>query len=224
MKKLNLMNRVKLTRVIACLACLFFLAGVGNATPILYDNLSSQSAGVDPVAGWTYNETVYMPPLFDSFSVGPVGPEGTTLLEVQLLLKSGGSSSGAFSVALYSDSGNTIPSPGTVLDPIGTMEDSSLTSDLSVVDFFTAYHSVADTRYWIGLSPIGSSTAEWSWSLDQDALGVDGEYFGQDDVILSNVYGPYQMCVITPIPGAVWLLGSGLAALGLWRRRKFFKA
>ena len=46
MKKLNLMSRVKLTGAIAFLACLFFLAGVANATPIIYDNLGS-TYGVD---------------------------------------------------------------------------------------------------------------------------------------------------------------------------------
>ncbi|MFI5331708.1 MAG: choice-of-anchor R domain-containing protein, partial [Desulfobaccales bacterium] len=125
-----------------------------------------------------------MPPLFDSFSVGPVGPEGTTLLDVQLLLKSSsssGSSSGFFSVALYSDSGNHQPSPGTLLQLIGTLNDGSLTSDLSVVDFPTAYHLDADTRYWIELSSTDGSTAEWSWSYDQSGIGVAGEYFGHDN-------------------------------------------
>lgn len=225
MKKLNLMNRVKLTGATA-FACLFFLAGVAHAS-IICDNLSSASNGGDPVAGWTLDGWVNLPPLFDSFSSGPVD---TTLLDVQLMLR-GTPSSGSISVAIYSDS-NT--SPGTLLHTIGTLSDNLLPSTLSVVDFYTAYPLAADTRYWIEVNSINDSTAVWSWSKDQDALGVAGEYFGHaayfpgytttKDWVYSTNDGAYQLAVITPLPGAVWLLGSGLAGLGLWRGRKRFRA
>ncbi len=224
MKKLNLMSRVKLTGAIAFLACLFFLAGVANASIFLYNNLGFPSDGVDPVAEtWTdqYN-TVQSPPLFDSFSSGPAD---TTLLDVQLRLRRDLPTFGSISVALYNDSGNPLPSPGTMLgDPLGTIDDTSLSSDFSVVDVFTSRHLDANTRYWIELSSTDGSSAVWSWSFDQSGIGVAGEYFGHDGSVLPNIYGPYQMVVITPLPGAVWLLGSGLAGLGLWRGRKFFKA
>ncbi len=223
MKKLNLMKRAKLTGAITLLACLFFLAGVANALPVLYDNLGSTSDGVDPVAGWTDpNGTVNLPPLFDSFFSGPMD---TTLLDVQLRLRRDSSSSGSISVALYSDSGNPLPSPGTIIGlPLGTIYDTSLSSDFSVVDVPTSRHLDANTRYWIELSSTDGSSAVWSWSFDQSGIGVAGEYFGHDGTVLPNIYGPYQMQVITPLPGAVWLFGSGLAGLGLWRGRKRFKA
>ena len=121
MKKLNLMNQVRLKGAIAGLACLFFLAGVANANTIIYDNLDSTYGGYDSLTGWG-------PPLFDSFSAGSTD---TTLLEVQLKLR-GSPSPGSLSVALYSDSNR---SPGKLLCTIGTLSDKALPSTWSVVDF-----------------------------------------------------------------------------------------
>jgi hypothetical protein len=227
MKKLNLMSQVKLTGAIAFLACLFLLTGFANAF-VIYDNLGS---AYDPTYNGYDQLTKWGAPLFDSFSVGSVGPQGTTLLDVQLRLRRD-SSSGSLSVALYSDA-NT--SPGTLLHVIGTLSDKSLPTNFSVVDFPTNYHLDANTRYWIELNSSDGSTAEWAWSPDQAALGVAGEYFGcyydgmtyvyQNNSIFDGVqYGAYEMRVIIPLPGAVWLLGSGLAGLGLWRARKIFQA
>ena len=219
MEKLNLMNRGKLTGAIALLACLFCLAGVANST-IIYDNLGSSYAGYDPLTGWTdaYGR-VLSPALYDSFSVGA---DSTNLLDVQLMLR-GSPSSGSFSVSLYSDSS---ASPGKLLCTIGTLSDNALPLSWSVVDLSLAspYDLAADTRYWLVLNSTNSSTAEWSWSPDQEALGVAGEYCGHGGWVYENTAGPYQMRLIVPLPGAVWFLGAGLAGLGLWRGRKLFKA
>ena len=85
-------------------------------------------------------------------------------------------------------------------------------------------------------SAVGTTgAAAWSWSSDDNALGVTGEYYGhaayvpgypttQGPVYSTNAYGACRMAVITPLPPALSLLGSGLAGLGLSRGRKRFKA
>ena len=164
MIKLNLMNQVRLKGAIAGLACLFFLAGVANANTIIYDNLDSTYGGYDSLTGWG-------PPLFDSFAAGSTD---TTLLEVQLKLR-GSPSPGSLSVALYSDSNR---SPGKLLCTIGSLSDKALPSTWSVLDFWltSPYPLAADTRYWVVLTSINSSTAEWSWTPDQGDLGAAGDF------------------------------------------------
>jgi hypothetical protein len=225
MKKLNLMSQVKLTGAIILLACLFCLAGAANAT-VIYNNLYSPSDGVDSLTVYG-PPPAYGPPLFNSFSTGV---NDFYLLDVQLLLKRDTVAHGSFTVDIYSDNNNK-PNLGTPpLFQIGNQSDTVLTSTLSVVEFFldSPCHLAANTRYWLVLTSTDGSAAEWSWSADQTALGVAGEYFGQDgdDYIYPNYdSGPYQMRLSDiPLPPSLLLFGSGLAGLGLLRLRKLFQA
>jgi len=209
----------KLEVAIILFVPLFCLASAVSAD-VLYDNLSSYSEGVDSLA-------VLGPPLFNSFSTGP---SGFNLVDVKLLL-TGRPSPGSLSVSVYSDSSTL---PGTPLLTIGTLSDNALPSTLSAVDFAlgSPYALSANTRYWLVLGSTNGSTVLWSWSLDQSAVGVAGEYFGHESVAFLNTVGPYQMGLsgtsaapdppptsATPEPATMILLGSGLiGVLGLKRK------
>jgi hypothetical protein len=179
----------------------------------LYNNLNSDSNGTDSVFSFG--------PLADSFSTGN---SSFTLVGIGLKLVDVGDPAGSFTIQLLSD--NNI-SPGNPLYTIATVLDSSLTNSLQDYFFNLETPQVLDpnTRYWIQLSSTDGSTAYWSWSVDQNGVGVQGEYFANINGIFTNDNGPYQMQVSDqllgiPEPGTLALLITGMAgALGGVRRR-----
>jgi hypothetical protein len=229
LKKLNLLSPVKLTGVITLTACLFFLAGAAGAT-VLYDNLSSPSGSV-----WTI--TNFGGGLYNSFSTGAGSFE---LRRVELLVAGSAepAETDSFSVDLYSavtvsDDKSTLNT--TFLQHIGTVSDSTLTPDYSLVtlNLPSACSLAANTRYWVGLTSAASS-AGWVYAADSNGVGVAYEYWadnypGYPEVVANigdNGYStyPFQMRVSdVPLPASVLLLGSGLLGLGLlrlWGREK----
>jgi hypothetical protein len=184
----------------------------------LYNNLGAVSDGTDPL--------IFLGPLADSFSTGAA----TTLNDVKLLLGTSFIDTSSSSVSLLSDNGT---SPGSLIEHLGTISDSSLPmGSLAVVDFanFTPVALAANTRYWIELSSTDFSSAVWSFSDDISGPGVAGEFFSNDHGVMPDTLSPFQMRVNTissssvPEPSTLTLGVLGIGTLVVLRLRSYAKA
>lgn len=202
---------------IAALSIFAAVCGIAFATPahadiISFDNLNGTPVDADSIA--TYG------PIAGSFSTA--GFE-SALTQVSLKL-SGTPDSGSVIVRLLSDSST---SPGSVLNTIGTLDDSLLSSTLSnyTLALATPFDLAANTRYWIELTSNGSS-ANWAWSGDISGPGVAGEYLSNINGVFANSSeAPYQMQVqvlsSVPEPSGYAILGFGLLGVVAAIRRRY---
>lgn len=208
---------MKLRLIQTCVlgALAFSITLAAHATS-LYNNLAAVSSGADGVAisGFTND----FGPLADSFSTGSSAVALTSVtLDLQATNPGDG---GIFTVTLDSDNST---SPGSALETIGTISDSSLTSSLADYTLTTDFALSADTRYWIELSSLSpTSSAYWSWSTDTSGTGVANEFFWNQGGVHPNSDSPYQMDVEAgaPEPSSLLLLGSGLMMLAAPLRRR----
>jgi hypothetical protein len=200
--------------VLGVFCCLCLNAAVSAG--IIHDNLGAASDGADDVAGFG--------PFAASFTSSS---SIESLTEVKLLLTNNGSAgTGSVVVSLLADSSTA---PGASLTTIGTIDDSAVTSSLSVFDLTLAspFALAASTRYWIQVATSNGSTTRWSWSGDTSGTDVAGEYFANQNGVFDSTQGPYQMQVITGTASAApepsTLVGASLATIGalaLRRRRR----
>jgi hypothetical protein len=143
---------ISLRSVLWILTGAMVLASAANAQVVLYGNLYATVAAFDGVNS--------NGPLYNSFSTGS-SPVTLTDVKLQLdLIDTGGI--GTISVGLYADSSTT---PGSLLQALGTLSDSSLTLNVGgTFDFPVSpgFALAANTRYWIGLSTANNSLSGWA--------------------------------------------------------------
>ena len=204
-----------------------FVLSLGNVAKagIIYDNLSASTgassggdAGIIPSSGG---------PLADTFSTGG---GANSLSDVKLLLRAvTPADGGSFLVSLFSNNPSG-PVPGSSLTTLAIVADSSLATNLGVVDFnlTTPFLLSANTRYWIELSGTTNS-ARWSFDSTNVGVGVANEYnYFSGSSFANSAFTPYQMQVTVtpssaavPEPSSFVLCGiATLAGLGAAARRR----
>jgi hypothetical protein len=180
-------------------------ASLGAAT--IFDNTSFAS-GLDDYA--TSNN--HNGPLAASFTNG-AGSFLFNDLKVSLLAVVP-SDGGFVTVTLDGDSAT---SPGAVLDTLGTVQDSSLTSSNSLVDFSSfGITLAADTRYWIGISDsLGTSSIRWQYATGNGGVGAANEFYYYGGNVFPDTLGGYLMAISgseAPEPATA---GIAFLALGI---------
>ena len=215
---------VTMQRLLLAFAAALLFASVANADSSPFNNLSASSDGADTV--------VLAAPLADSFSTG-ANPFNLTSVTVELetgslqALVPGTFSSPNGSVTMTLLSNAVGPTPGMVLDTIGTLSDSSVTSSLADYTFTLSspYTLAANTTYWIELTSDNGSSIFWSYSFDTSGPGVADQYYINVLGVEPNWGGPYQMSVNgnsaqVPEPGMLLMLAAGLGAILLLKNRR----
>jgi hypothetical protein len=201
------------------LAVLLLSSTVPLGAVTIFDN-TAFGAGLDDYA----TSNGHKGPLAASFTNGASSFLFNNL-EMSLLAvvpKDGGS----VTVTLRSDSAT---SPDAVLDTLGTIPDSSLTSSNSFVDFssFGTITLAASTRYWIEIADsVGTSSISWQYATGNGGLGAGNEFYFYGGNVLPDTYGGYLMAVTgseapEPANAGIAFVGLGILAVSTRRVRRY---
>jgi hypothetical protein len=202
---------------LSTIVCTVIAAAVSvRGGAIVYNNIGAAGSGNDAISSFG--------PLYDSFSTGlNFGPISLLDLFVGATLPTDGDT---ILVGLYADSST---SPGSLLASLGTISDSGLATTPAAITVSLTSNPVlaSGTRYWIGLSSVGSGI--WQWSADTSGTGVSGEFFANSNGVFANTDNPYQMevqlgsSVPEPSMFAPMLAGLSIVLAFALRRKVSFR-
>lgn len=201
-------------------------AVAANAT-VLYDNLPANPQAIDSGLGLAGDGFIA-----NQFSTGSLCPTGCTLGNITLNLTSQDGTTAGYQLQILRDAGNT---PGAAFanlsNPAGgfsTDFNNNVFAPIGTVGL------AANTKYWVELTSTNNSGALTSWDYiggaqqvvpNQPSLAFYQAGFAQGSTSSINFLmrveaTPVLGATPTPIPGAVWMMGSALVGLMTsWRRK-----
>ncbi len=218
-------------RILTLSAVALIASQTANATTY-FSNITQPVAGIDgPAADGT---TI----LGASFTAA--APDFSS---ISLLLSAGNSADGgSVSVFLVPDNGsggsNGIAGAPTSQTPtgvftnlngalhVGTILDSALSASPSLAALWVnPTITTQDQEYWIELLPTAGASVAWAYDANAAGIGTTNQAylnnFGGGSLIpASDTEGTYEFAVATPEPATIAVLGTGLTAMGLLRRRR----
>ena len=112
------------------------------------------------------------------------------------------SDGGTVTVSLYSDNGGQ---PGQLLDALGTIRDSGLSTSGSLVDLPAPFgvQLTAGTEYWIVVSGSANSGAVWLFDSSDAGYGAYGQSFEDHGIVHSDTQGSYIASVGETVQGSL---------------------